>query len=92
MITLEEIKPLSEFQRNAKAHIRRLRKTGQPEVLTVNGKASVVIQDAGAYQKLLEEVETARTREAVESAIKGEGVSVKEAFAAVRKRVEKRKA
>ena len=92
MVDLTDIRSLSDFQRHTKQHLRHIKRSGSPLVLTVNGKASVVIQDAGANQKLLEEVETARTREAVESAIKGEGVSVKEAFAAVRKRVEKRKA
>jgi PHD/YefM family antitoxin component YafN of YafNO toxin-antitoxin module len=34
--------------------VRQLKKTGQPVVLTVNGKAALVIQDAESYQKLLE--------------------------------------
>ncbi len=33
----------------------RLKETGSPVVLTVNGKAEVVIQDAAAYQRLLEQ-------------------------------------
>lgn len=55
MINLTEICSLTEFQRNAKDHIERLNRTGQPQVLTINGKAAVVVQDAAAYQKLLEE-------------------------------------
>jgi PHD/YefM family antitoxin component YafN of YafNO toxin-antitoxin module len=31
-----------------------LKTTGQPVVLTVNGKAELVVQDAESYQKLLE--------------------------------------
>ena len=31
-----------------------MKKTKQPVVLTVNGKAAVVVQDAESYQKLLE--------------------------------------
>ena len=34
--------------------MRQLKKTGQPVVLTVNGKAELVVQDAASYQKLLE--------------------------------------
>ena len=30
-----------------------MRETGNPVVLTVNGKAEVVVQDAASYQKLL---------------------------------------
>jgi PHD/YefM family antitoxin component YafN of YafNO toxin-antitoxin module len=35
----------------------RLRKTGHPLVLTINGKAELVVQDAEAYQALLDRVE-----------------------------------
>ena len=55
MIDLADIHALSEFQRNSKDHIRRLKESGKPEVLTVNGQAEVVIQSAAAYQKLLDD-------------------------------------
>jgi len=86
MIVLEDIRSLSDFMRNAKTSLRRLQKTGRPEVLTVNGKAGVVVQDAAAYQKLLEELEDARTSEALRQAERGEGLPVDEAFALIRKR------
>jgi PHD/YefM family antitoxin component YafN of YafNO toxin-antitoxin module len=63
MIDVRNIKPLSQFQKNAKEHIKRLKSTGEPEVLTVNGEAKIVVQDAAAYQKLLDAVEHARTVE-----------------------------
>jgi hypothetical protein len=53
MIQLENINSLTDFTRNAKLHTRRLKKTGLPEVLTVNGKAEIVVQDAKSYQALL---------------------------------------
>ena len=90
MVFLEDIRPLSDFQRNSKTHIRRLAKTGRPEVLTVNGKASIVIQDAQAYQKILDQLEDARTAAALEEANRGEGLPVKEAFALIRKRAKRR--
>lgn len=37
----------------------QLRETGQPLVLTINGDEQVVMQEAGSYQKLLEEVDRA---------------------------------
>ncbi|MBL8874464.1 MAG: type II toxin-antitoxin system Phd/YefM family antitoxin [Phycisphaerae bacterium] len=49
-----DIRPLTEFQRDAKSHISRLKKTGRAEILTVNGRAAVVVQDAAAYQRLCE--------------------------------------
>jgi len=53
-IDLENIHALSAFQRNSKDFIRKLKKSGRPAVLTVNGEAEVVVQSAEAYQKLLE--------------------------------------
>ncbi len=58
MIDLENIRSLSDFQRNAKEHLRRLKGTGKPEVLTVNGQAELVVQSAAAYQELLEQLDS----------------------------------
>lgn len=57
MIKTRNIRPVTEFARNTREHIKRLRRTGEPEVLTVNGQAAVIVQDAEAYQKLLDLVD-----------------------------------
>jgi len=57
MIRPEDIGSLTSFSRNIKAHLKRLKRTGRPELLTVNGKAEVVIQNASAYQRLIESLE-----------------------------------
>jgi PHD/YefM family antitoxin component YafN of YafNO toxin-antitoxin module len=57
MIRPEDIGSLTDFSRNTKAHLKRLKRTGRPELLTVNGKAEVVVQSASAYQRLLTLVE-----------------------------------
>jgi PHD/YefM family antitoxin component YafN of YafNO toxin-antitoxin module len=57
MIKPEDIGSLTDFARNTKAHLKRLKRSGRPELLTVNGKAEVVVQNASAYQQLLEELE-----------------------------------
>jgi prevent-host-death family protein len=55
MLNLENgIDSLTNFKRQTAAYLARLHKSGEPVVLTVNGKAQVVIQDAAAYQKLVE--------------------------------------
>jgi hypothetical protein len=54
MIDLRDIHPLSDFQRNARAYVQRLKKTGRPEVLTVHGQAELVVQHADAYQRLVD--------------------------------------
>jgi hypothetical protein len=43
---------LTDSLRNHKTHLKRLKKTQAPEVLTVNGKAKVVAQDAASYQQM----------------------------------------
>jgi prevent-host-death family protein len=53
-----DIRSLSNFKRNTSELLERLKKTGNPLVLTINGKAQVVVQHAKAYQELLERVET----------------------------------
>jgi prevent-host-death family protein len=55
MINLEkDIDSLTNFKRQTAQYLERLHKTGEPVVLTVNGKAQVVVQDAGAYQRLVD--------------------------------------
>ena len=52
-----DIRSLSDFKRNTVELLDRLRETGHPLVLTVNGKAELIVQDAAAYQALLDRVE-----------------------------------
>ncbi len=53
-----DIRSLSDFKRNTTELLDRIRRTGNPLVLTINGRAKVVVQDAKAYQDLLDRVET----------------------------------
>jgi len=50
----KDIQPLTTFRNNSVKMMRQLRKTKRPIVLTVNGKAEAVVQDAEAYQRLLD--------------------------------------
>ncbi len=65
MINLSNIHPLDHFKRNTADFRTRLKKTGDPEVLTVDGKAELVVQSAESYQKLLERMEYLETIAAV---------------------------
>ncbi|HEY7086774.1 MAG TPA: type II toxin-antitoxin system Phd/YefM family antitoxin [Tepidisphaeraceae bacterium] len=60
MIKATNVRSLTDFQRNAKQHIDRLKRTGKPEVLTVNGEAEVVVQSAQAYEDLVQDAEFVR--------------------------------
>ena len=53
-----DIRSLSDFKRNTTELLDRVRKTGNPLVLTINGRAEVIVQDAEAYQLLVDRVET----------------------------------
>jgi hypothetical protein len=56
MIALQDIRSLTDFQRNTKSHLRRLKSSGRPEVLTVNGRAELIVQDASAYEETLDAI------------------------------------
>ena len=56
-----DIHSLSSFKRNTLEFIEQMKHTGKPVVLTVNGKAELVVQDAESYQKLLDALERLET-------------------------------
>jgi prevent-host-death family protein len=56
------IQPLSTFKRETVKIIKQLKQTREPVVLTINGKAEIVVQDASAYQEFLEEHERMKER------------------------------
>lgn len=57
MISPKDVHSLSEFQRNAKKMLKDLKKSKRPALLTVNGKGAVVVQDAAAYEKLIDRLD-----------------------------------
>lgn len=50
----KDIQSLTTFRRRSGDFMKQLRKSKRPVVLTVNGKAAAVVQDAEAYQHLLD--------------------------------------
>ena len=48
-----DIQSLSVFKRDSSKFIKQMKKTGQPIVLTVNGKAAAVVLDPDSYQEYL---------------------------------------
>lgn len=87
-----EAHPLQEFLEDHEQHLARLRETGRPEVLTVEGQRGVVIQDASAYKKLLDELDLLESaqiiRERLAAIDRGErGVPLDEAFARIRQQL-----
>ncbi len=83
-----DIDSLSSFKRNTPEFLRQLKETGHPVVLTINGKAELVVQDTASYQKLIELAERAEYLEAVRESIAqmraGEGIPAEEVLAEMR--------
>lgn len=81
----KDIQSLTTFRRRSGDFMKQLRKSKRPVVLTVNGRAAAVVQDAEAYQRLLDIAARADVREGIrqglEEARSGKGRPVREFFA-----------
>ena len=90
MIDLREVRSVTEFQRNIKEYVGRLKDKKTPLVLTVNGRAELVVQDAGSYQTMLDRLERAETlvavRRGIEQFDRGEGIPLDKAEKQLRKK------
>jgi PHD/YefM family antitoxin component YafN of YafNO toxin-antitoxin module len=88
MIDLREIRSVTEFQRNIKDYVGRLKENKTPLVLTVNGRAELVVQDTESYQLILERLERAETvasiRRGMEQFDRGEGIPLDQAEERIR--------
>lgn len=60
-----DIQSLTTFRRRSGDFMKQLKKTKRPVVLTVKGKAAAVVQDAEAYQRLLDIAAAADAREGI---------------------------
>lgn len=91
MFKTEDICSMSDFVRNARSHADRLRATRRPEILTHNGAAELVVQNAEAYQELLDRLDELETLAALNEAVaeidRGDGSSVDEAETRLRQRL-----
>ena len=61
----EDIHSLTTFRRRSGDLMKQLKKSKRPLVLTVNGRAAAVVQDAEAYQRLLDIAASANAEEAI---------------------------
>lgn len=90
MINLDDIQSLTDFKRNTAKYLKKMKKSRSPVVLTVNGKAELVVQDAKAYQEMLERIERAETvaalRQGLEEFKRGEGRPARQALEELRRK------
>ena len=89
MINLDDIQSLTDFKRNTAKYLKKMKKSRGPVVLTVNGRAEIVVQDAKAYQEMLERVERAETvaavRQGIDEFARREGRPAREALEELRR-------
>jgi prevent-host-death family protein len=80
-----DIQSLTMFRRRSGDFIKQLKRTKRPVVLTVKGKAAAVVQDAAAYQRLLDIAARADAEEGIrqglEDAKRGKVMPAREFFA-----------
>lgn len=81
----KDIQSLTTFRRRSGDFMKQLKKSKRPVVLTVKGKAAAVVQDAEAYQRLLDLAAHADANEGIrqglDQAKRGEGRDAEEFFA-----------
>ncbi len=81
----KDIQSLTTFRRRSGNVMKQLHKSKRPVVLTVKGKAEAIVQDAEAYQRLLDIAARADANEGIrqglEEARSGKGRPVREFFA-----------
>ncbi len=82
----QDIQSLTTFRRRSGDFMKQLKKSKRPVVLTVKGKAAAVVQDAEAYQRLLDIAARVSPEEGIrqglEDARKGRSVPARDFFAA----------
>lgn len=95
MISLKDIESLTAFKRNTTEYVKKIKKSGNPLVLTVNGRAEIIVQDAESYQRMLELLDRAETieavREGLESVRRGKTMSLDQFDKEMRKKMRSEK-
>jgi len=85
-----DIQSLTTFRRSSGEFLKQLKKTKRPVVLTVNGKAAAVVQDAEAYQRLLDIAAYGSAEEGIRQGIddfaNGRTLPAREAFELIRRK------
>jgi prevent-host-death family protein len=86
----KDIQAVTTFRNNSAAFLEQLKRTKRPMILTVNGKAAAVVQDAAAYQRLLDVAAQADVNEGIRQGLddvkEGRVTPAREALAAFRRR------
>ena len=69
MLDAAETCSLNDFQQNAPEYVKRIKGSRMPIVLTVDGRAELVVQDAASYQEILTLLDRLATVEALKEGL-----------------------
>jgi len=97
MINLKDgIRSMTEFKQNSTEILNYIKKTHNPTVLTVNGRAEAVLLDPKLYQEMLEKVDMADSARQLEEALidmkknRDKCIPAKKVFRDLRKKISKK--
>ena len=86
----KDIHSLTTFRRRSGDFMKQLKKTKRPLVLTVKGKAAAIVQDAEAYQNLLDIAASADSEEGIRQGLddvaRGRTRQAREVFDQIRRK------
>jgi prevent-host-death family protein len=86
----KDIQSLTTFRRRSGDFMKQLKKSKRPVVLTVKGKAAAIVQDAEAYQRLLDIAARADAQEGIRQGLDdvahGRTRPVRKAFDEIRRK------
>jgi len=86
----KDILSLSDFKRRSSDLLKKMKRSQRPLVLTVNGRAELVVQDARSYQDLLDRIERAEAIEGIRKGLEemkaGKDISLEEFDKRMRKK------
>ncbi|MGA9658323.1 MAG: type II toxin-antitoxin system Phd/YefM family antitoxin [Asticcacaulis sp.] len=84
----KDIQPMTTFRNHSAEFMRYISQTKRPVILTVNGRAAAVLQDAEAYQNLLDMAAGANAsegiRQGIEDMLTGKTYPARDVFAELR--------
>lgn len=85
------VKPISYLKANAPAVLDDIEQTRTPMVITVNGEARAILQDIASYEETQETLALLKILAMGEEELRaGKGVTMRQAFAQVRRNVKRR--